>query len=412
MMRRQRFLQLSALLCATGGFLLERGGYLQITRQLEEATGQRTTKGIVPRMKIDSHRAFLGQIGSEAVVSPGTGAAGGGMMSPTDIMGVSSSNGMMSIPGGTVGIGMPNRGGKTSFPARESLPLVIWNKPDVLPKWLTRGRDSMKRIEETRNALETVFDPGINYDQVPLQLLLERISDTLDVRLEIDLQGLEAQGQNVESPVTLNARGPVRTALDRILKPLDCGYIVHEGYVLITSSEVADSTTSLRAYDLTAVLPNNSHSEDLFNLIQATISPVSWESGDARMSILGSVLVVVTCESIHLEIERLLSSITNPNLIEPEIVDPEKENSAKTKEAQGLPERYTPSDPNSTSPPKVPPRQPLPENGKNENENEGLYDPDDPFGDSSPPKLSPQQLPPESEKKASEKESLDPFGGS
>jgi hypothetical protein len=316
-MKRQRFLHLSALLCLSGSFLLVRENSLPVPSHPEKSVSQPTTGKRIPRIQIDTRSTILAQAGG---MTGGMGGMGGMMMVP--------------IP--------------------QAQPLVIWNKPEVSPKWLERGRKSMRKFEDTRDALEQEWKA--DYSQMPLSAVVKNINEQLrevgknfneepKVTLELNLEELENAGQSPETPVTLEANGPLRLVLKRMLEPLGCDYIVQEGYLEITSIDDARVLTNLRTYDLTTILPNNSHSDDLMRVIENSISPDKWESGDASMAIFGSVMVVRASEGIHLEVEQLLSSLTDVKLSEPDIVQtsPDSLPTEENTKAEKLPPLSPPS---------------------------------------------------------------------
>lgn len=305
-MKRQRFLHLSALLCLSGSVLLVRENSLPVPSHPEKSVSQQTTGKRIPRIQIDTRSTILAQAG-----------------------------GMMG--------GMGGMGGMMMVPIPQAQPLVIWNKPEVSPKWLERGRESMRKFEETRDSLEQEWKA--DYAQMPLSAVVKNINEETKVTLELNLEELENAGQSPESPVTLEANGPLRLVLKRMLEPLGCDYIVQEGYLEITSIDDARVLTNLRTYDLTTILPNNSHSDDLMRVIENSISPDKWESGDASMAIFGSVMVVRASEGIQLEIEQLLSSLTDVKLSEPDIVQtsPDSLTTEENTKAEKLPPLNPPS---------------------------------------------------------------------
>ena len=358
-MKRQGFLKLSALLVLFGGgVLFVQGGEEPVTHRPEGASTPQSRKNVAPQNQRallpmilaqspltqtpedsqvtpggKSGQAAGGQtLGGQTLGGQGAGGVGLGGMGPGMMggggwgeggSGSAGGGGMGGMGGiGGMGMGYPSQFGYPgSHLSREPMPLVIWSKPETPPAWLNRGRETTRRTEAVRDWLDEAT--SIEVVSVPLRKVLAELFQDENIEIEIDMKGLESAGQTPETEIVLSAAGTRRVLLNRILEPLGCDYIVREGYLQITSQDDAKYATSLRTYDLTHVLPNNSPAYDLGRIIQNSIAPDFWESGDATLSILGSLMVVRANEAIHLEIERLLSSFTEAKFREPENVKSE-----------------------------------------------------------------------------------------
>jgi len=227
-MKHQRFLQLSALLCLSGSFLLVSVNSVLVPRQPDKSVSQQTTGKRIPRIQIDSRSTILAQDGG--MMTPQGGQAGGMMIPPGG-----QSGGTMTPQQGHF---VPGMGWVGSPPVPEKeLPLVIWNKPTVSPKWLERGRETMRKFEDTRYALERELEA--DYSDTPLLSVVQDINEQLSevgeppidepklkVTLDLNLEELESVGQGPESPVTIKAKGPLRLVLKRMLEPIGCDYIL------------------------------------------------------------------------------------------------------------------------------------------------------------------------------------------
>jgi len=350
-MKHQRFLQLSALLCLSGSFLLVSVNSVLVPRQPDKSVSQQTNGKRIPRIQIDSRSTILAQDGG--MMTPQVGQAGGMMIPPGG-----QSGGMMTPQQGHFAPGM-GWVGPPPVPEKE-LPLVIWNKPTVSPKWLERGRETMRKFEDTRYALEREWEA--DYSDTPLLSVVQDINEQLSevgeppidepklkVTLDLNLGELENAGQSPESVVTIKAKGPLRLVLKRMLEPIGCDYIIKEGYVEITSADSSFSNRALRTYDLTNILPNNRHAASLIRVIFNSISPEDWENGDAVVELFHSVMIVRAREGIHMEIEQLLSSLTDVKLREPDVVPTSPEALPPLENTEA--EKVQPVNPNSAVPP-------------------------------------------------------------
>jgi len=347
-MKHQGFLQLSALLCLSGSFLLVSVNSVLVPRQSDKSVSQQTTGKRIPRIQIDSRSTILAQDGG--MMTPQVGQAGGMMIPPGG-----QSGGMMTPQQGHFAPGM----GWVGSPPVPVPPLVIWNKPTVSPKWLERGRETMRKFEDTRYALEREWEA--DYSDTPLLSVVQDINEQLSevgeppidepklkVTLDLNLGELENAGQSPESVVTIKAKGPLRLVLKRMLEPIGCDYIIKEGYVEITSVDISPSNRALRTYDLTNILPNNRHAASLIRVIINSISPEEWETGSAVVELFHSVMIIRAREGIHMEIEQLLSSLTEVKLREPDVVPTSPEALPPLENTEA--EKVQPVNPNSAVP--------------------------------------------------------------
>jgi hypothetical protein len=216
-------------------------------------------------------------------------------------MGMSGA-GMMG-PGGMMGGGMGGMAG----PAPLAVPLVVWSKPTgETPIWLASGQRSIDSSNLVRMALAET--KSCELVEEPLEQALQKLIADTSISLELDRQGISDNGATLDDVVTLTANAPLRDILSRLLKPRDLSYCVRDGYLLITSSDVAYDSPSNRTYDLSHIMSDNANVSQLLNTIQLTISPDLWveQGGVNVVTVLGSMLVVRADEETHQELEKLL----------------------------------------------------------------------------------------------------------
>ncbi len=188
---------------------------------------------------------------------------------------------------------------------------VVWSRPTgEEPAWLSNGKSSVDATESLRAKLNETVEIETSGDFKVTQNLLK---EKLGLEVDVNLQALEEEGFEVTSITGLPAgTGPVREQLRRMLDPLDLTYRVCEGYIEITTKAEAIDNPSMRFYDLSYVVRDNSRLAEILNAIYTSVDPNSWDlnGGNCTCVPVGQMLVVRTSEINHLEIERLLARLS------------------------------------------------------------------------------------------------------
>ncbi len=245
----------------------------------------------------------------------GGGGMGGGGMGGGGMGGGGMGGGLGGMGGGGMGgMGYGGMGGMGGGMGGMGYGFEIqqWQKPvGREPAWLANGRKSIKLQEELRDRLNEEIE--VDFPKLALVELVDYMSDKLEIQTQINLPAIQDEALEADSEIAPVRKfsGPVRDFLRRTLEPFKLTYRVHENYIEITSTNMAESYPIIRYYDLSYVLDNNSLLNDLINTIQSSIEPDSWVSNGGTSSIvpIGNLLVISTTETNHLEIERLLAQL-------------------------------------------------------------------------------------------------------
>ncbi len=237
----------------------------------------------------------------------GGGSGGGGLIGGG--RGGLAAGGMAGVGMGGGGMGGGGMGGVVNpFVAPD---FQSWQRPNgPEPTWLENGRKSLAAIESLRQMLNNEVT-----QEIKIELLkdLPKALEPLNIQVEINGRSLEDSGLDLESlPASVSGKGAIRELLQRALKPHDLSYIVHESYIEITSKERAESNPVVRYYNLSFVLPDNRLQNSVIAAIQSSISPNAWldAGGESTIVPIGPMLVIRTTEENHLEVEQLLSQLT------------------------------------------------------------------------------------------------------
>ena len=206
---------------------------------------------------------------------------------------------------------VPSKGKAKKRDAVVPIPIVVWEAPkNGQPTWLQRSVEdelSIKMEQAIRDRLNQRLD--VSFTAQPLSAVMNFFSQELKIPILIDDKALEEENVTQDEPITFkldNARAI--NAIELILRPLQLTYEVDNEVMMITSKQLEANIT--RYYDLSTILPDNSLSGEIVELIQEMLSD-SWAivGGVSKLRMFGSVLVVNAPEETHLAIAELIRGI-------------------------------------------------------------------------------------------------------
>lgn len=184
-------------------------------------------------------------------------------------------------------------------------------------------RAANKRIDD---ALEQPLHIPLNYVDVPLNQIMQGISDDYDIPIVFDRQALDSLAISEETEVSVNLRNiSRRAAIELILRQVeDLTYLVDSGVVMITNEDEAQQRLEVRVYRIDDLLKANTYQipagasawadfDPIIDLITATVEPSSWREngrgdGDLRR-IRPGMLVISQTRRVHQQIENLLATV-------------------------------------------------------------------------------------------------------
>ncbi|NOY30707.1 MAG: general secretion pathway protein GspD [Planctomycetes bacterium] len=147
--------------------------------------------------------------------------------------------------------------------------LVHGDSPISYGSWadLVNGRrgssDSNSRMSprelEIQRKLRTPVLP--RYDDMPLSLVIEGLSNLTGVNIHLDPRGLGQEGVRSDTPVTLNLGQEIslESVLNLILEPLHLTYMIKDEVLKVTSEQIRDGDVITKTYnvaDLVIPIPN------------------------------------------------------------------------------------------------------------------------------------------------------------
>jgi hypothetical protein len=90
---------------------------------------------------------------------------------------------------------------------------------------------------------------SFGFHKAPLTDVIDYLKDQFKIEIQLDRKALSDQGTGTDSAITINASDiTMRTALARILTPLELSWIIQDEVLLITISDEADSRLFTKVY--------------------------------------------------------------------------------------------------------------------------------------------------------------------
>jgi serine/threonine protein kinase len=177
---------------------------------------------------------------------------------------------------------------------------------------LRRGKQFAVAPDPSDKAREQLLKlVTLSGSSLPAEQVLVSIQQAIGVPVELNRDSLQESSIDPKQLISMHASGTAREHLRRVCKQLQLEYIVHEDNVEIASVEYAQNNPVLRLYDLSYVLPDSRNVASLIAGLETLIAPSAWLSngGQCSISVVDSVLVIRATESMHLQIEQLLSRV-------------------------------------------------------------------------------------------------------
>ncbi len=210
----------------------------------------------------------------------------------------------------------------TETPAKSGSP-IEWQKPEgAPPAWLQAGSVELEQSElELRDVVRARLNEKfvVDFNGVPLSTAVLEVSEMSKLTMLVDAAELNAIGCDPDTPIKVSGQMSVREFLRRAFRIAETNgglaYTVQENGLEITSAEAANRCPAIRYYDLSYVLPNDSHLPSVMNAIMQTVEPDTWAQagGTNTISPVGSMLIIACGEPAHQKIEVMLSKVAAIN---------------------------------------------------------------------------------------------------
>ncbi len=160
---------------------------------------------------------------------------------------------------------------------------------------------------------------SIDLDQVTLAGFIDFLIEH-DVEAYLDIRGLEEAGMGSDTPVRPLKLNEVslRSVLNLLLDNLDLSYLVRDGRLEITTSDVASQELTTRIHAIEDLVrwtdesgTQRDDSDTLIELIESVVDPQTWDEvgGPSSMGPFQGTLVISQTDKSHEELARLLAAL-------------------------------------------------------------------------------------------------------
>lgn len=157
---------------------------------------------------------------------------------------------------------------ESSIPFDDRNPIVynakVWEDITKRRKGKYGADNHIKTEEEKRIEKSLLRQVSMQFENEPLQSVINRLAVDSNINIRLDPQGLEEQSINSDTPITITVTGiQMKSALNLILEPLNLGYTIKDEVLKITSVVRQKGDLETRVYpvaDLVLPLPNFANS--------------------------------------------------------------------------------------------------------------------------------------------------------
>lgn len=164
--------------------------------------------------------------------------------------------------------------------------------------------------EKVRTLLAS--DAEIDVSSASLTDCLDELLRDTSVTYQVYQKSFDDEGLKTDQLVSIKATGSKHELLSRICEKYTAAYVVRDKSIDIVSERFAANHPTLRYYDLSFFLSDNSQVQSILS----AISQIAFRPSEAKFgvshtySLVDSVLIVRTTEAAHLQVERLLAQLS------------------------------------------------------------------------------------------------------
>ncbi len=111
----------------------------------------------------------------------------------------------------------------------------------------------------------------LDFADAPLEDVIAHLAEQAGVAVRLDEDGIESEGIPLDERVTLRSRGvSVKTALARVLEPLNLGWVIENEELVVTSTVFAEERLVIGVYDVRRLLEHPPRQERLQRLLDGS----------------------------------------------------------------------------------------------------------------------------------------------
>jgi hypothetical protein len=193
-------------------------------------------------------------------------------------------------------------------------------------RWLQNLKSKFRGVGDPLSEKEKALLAALNktmqpdWQNKPLQFVLDELQKILGTPLAIDRKALEEAGTSTESLVTLSLPRPVtlRTVLRKILQDHGLGYVIKDEMIVVTTYQKTREMMTTRTYDISDLVTSNALTTHpvlafqqerevvqlIIDSIKRSVDPMSWEGEGGKGTIqyhpLTKTLIVRQSAEVHM----------------------------------------------------------------------------------------------------------------
>ncbi len=185
------------------------------------------------------------------------------------------------------------------------------------------ARQAVSAVEQIKTVLDSPLKTPLQYDQQPLNEIINELQETYDLPILFDNAALDEVAISPDTEVSINLRNiSLRSALNLMLRHPgleDLTYVVDEEVLLITTEEKANEKLVVQVYRVDDLVndysqqPGGNEKNPYSSLVQAIMGCVEYDTWMANGSGEGTVqlmqpglLVVSQTRRVHDQVQDLL----------------------------------------------------------------------------------------------------------
>lgn len=182
----------------------------------------------------------------------------------------------------------------------------------------TGDQDAIRAEETTREKLaQEIGSEGFSFEDAPLEAIAEFLKKEYDLNVHIDEIGLDDLGLDQTEPVSANfVNVSLKTAIKKMLEPLELSYYLEEDLLIITSEDETLVNLRVVIYPVADLLwvegESNLNYDQLMDTIVQTIESDTWSEnggGEAEINAYTGFYIVSQTEAVHAKLKNFLEAL-------------------------------------------------------------------------------------------------------
>ena len=176
------------------------------------------------------------------------------------------------------------------------------------------GRQTFLNDPKQHLKIRATLQKNVNVDfqATPLESAVQELAERVKTDARLDVAALQAARIRERVPITLKLEGrSLETVLQAMALELELTWLIRDGVIWITSSEVADAYRRTAVYDVRDLCQDGGETKALIDAITSQAAPDSWSDvggdGEIEFAVPG-VIVITQGERLHQQVLSLIET--------------------------------------------------------------------------------------------------------